>query len=309
MNESEFIGALRSLPIHDAARGLGDDCAILSIGSETLVITHDAMAQGIHWLPEQDLADVAWKLLAANLSDLAAKGARPEGVLLSYQLAGGDADPRFLDGLDAALRAFEVPLLGGDTIAATGPQTISLTAIGLASHVPVPSRSGARPGDSVFVAGTIGDAYAGFELLKKARANSGSLSDAHDYLRRRFTRPSPMLADGERLAPIVSAMMDVSDGLLLDAARLADASGVTLAIDSDAVPFSSQFREWSADRSDRERAMRWGDDYALLFTAAPADPIAARFARIGKVMPRGENALLIDGVSPGPDEPLGYTHG
>lgn len=311
MKESEFIAALRSLPLHHGARGLRDDCAIIPIAGETLVITHDAMSEGTHWLPEQDLGDVAWKLVAVNLSDLAAKGARPEGVLLSYQLGSRDEDTRFLEGLEAALRTFDVPLLGGDTIAGDGARTFALTAIGRAIHTPVPSRSGARSGDGVFVAGMIGDAFAGFELLRKRdEGPRARLSpSAAQYLRERFTRPRPLLVEGEALAPVATAMMDVSDGLLLDAARLADASGVTLALDSGSVPFSPQFGEWLQNAGDRDRAMRWGEDYALLFTAPPTDPIASRFARIGKVVQRGENALLLDGVPPGPNERLGYTHG
>ncbi len=306
MNEAEFITALRSLPLHEGARALEDDCAVIEVGSETLVVTHDAMTAGTHWLPSQDLADVAWKLVAANLSDLAAKGARPEGVLLGHQC--GEADERFLEGLDAALRAFRVPLLGGDTIAGDGPRTISMTAIGRATHTPVPSRSGAQSGDGVFVAGTIGDAYAGFRLLRDAD-QTADRDSAQKYLRDKFTRPSPLLAEGERLAEIVTAMMDVSDGLLLDASRLAQASKVTLSLESEAVPFSPQFREWSSDKAVRDHALRWGDDYALLFTAPPGEGVAAQFTRIGEVIERTHGPLVLDGAVPAPDERLGFIHG
>lgn len=316
MNESEFIAALRSLPLHDGARALKDDCAVIEVGAETLVITHDAMAGGTHWLAGQDLADVAWKLVVANLSDLAAKGARPEAVLLGYQLTGDDDDARFLEGLGAALSAYGVELLGGDTIAGKGPQTVALTAIGRATHTPVPSRAGARPGDEVFVAGTIGDAYAGFTLLRDAAqageppsARNALPPSAHQYLRDSFTRPTPMLAEGEQLAGIVTAMMDISDGLLLDASRLAEASGVTLALASASVPFSAQFREWSNHSEDRDRALRWGDDYALLFTAPPGASLPAHCTRIGEIVERGDAALLLDGAAPGAHDHLGYTHG
>ena len=122
--ESAFIATLRALATHPAARGLNDDCAVIELGSETLILTHDAMAEGVHFLPGQDRADVAWKLVASNLSDLAAKGAEPLGVLLGYQLGGDDA--RFLAGLGEVLTHYNVPLLGGDTISATGAQVLGL---------------------------------------------------------------------------------------------------------------------------------------------------------------------------------------
>jgi thiamine-monophosphate kinase len=112
--EPQFIELMRALATGPAARGLNDDAAALNVGAETLVLTHDMMVEGVHWLPGQDPADVAWKLVAVNLSDLAAKGAEPLGVLLGYSL--GDNDVRFAAGLGEVLAAFEVPLLGGDTV-------------------------------------------------------------------------------------------------------------------------------------------------------------------------------------------------
>ena len=179
MNETDFLAALRHLPLHTGARGLHDDCAVLQIGSETLVITHDMMAEGTHFRGNADPFDVAWKLVASNLSDLAAKGAEPIGVLLGHSL--GEDDARFLDGLGAALTQYGIGLLGGDTVAATGPRTLGLTAIGRATHTPVPSRSGAQIGDALYVTGTLGRAMLGFE------------GDA-DHLDA-FNRPSPRLAE------------------------------------------------------------------------------------------------------------------
>ena len=289
MHEIDFIAALRALATHPAARGLADDCAVLEVGSETLVLTHDAMAEGVHWLPGQDMADVAWKLVAVNLSDLAAKGAEPLGVLLGYAL--GEDDARFLEGLRVALAAFDVPLLGGDTIRSEGPRTLGLTAIGRATRCPVPARSGALAGDALYVTGALGAAMMGFEAI---RDETGADSMA-------YRRPTPRLAEGRALAPLVTAMMDVSDGLLLDASRLAQASGISLAIDTRAVPIV-------APEPRRNEALRWGDDYALLFTA-PADiafPCPA--TRIGEALPAGDHPLLLDGAPPAPDDPLGYRH-
>lgn len=262
---------------------------MLEVGGETLVLTHDTMVEGVHWLAGQDMADVAWKLVAVNLSDLAAKGAEPLGVLLGHML--GDGDARFLAGLAEVLEAYRVPLLGGDTVAGGPPRTLGLTAIGRATCVPVPARSGARAGDGVWLAGTVGGAMTGFEALR-----DGTGGDSAAY-----RRPRPLLAEGRALAPHVTAMMDVSDGLLLDAARMAGASGVTIDLACAQVPLD-------APEARRADALRWGDDYALLFTA-PADAVLPEAAvRIGRVLARGSAPLLLDGSPPPKGQPLGYLH-
>ena len=290
MNERALISALRALPLHPGARGLQDDAAVLEVGGETLVLTHDTLVEGVHVLERQDAADIAWKLVAVNLSDLAAKGAEPVGILLSHML--GPDDERFVEGLRDVLSEYDVPLLGGDTVAGDGQRVWGCTAIGRATHVPVPSRTGASTNDALYLAGRLGEAMLGFEAL---RDGTGAASLP-------YRRPVPLLEAGHMLAPLVTAMMDVSDGLLLDTARLAAASGVTIAIDTRAVrPHAPPGR--LAD------AMRWGDDYALLFTL-PADqalPVSA--TRIGAVIARTDSDLLIDGNPPTADDPLGYQHG
>ena len=293
--ETAFIAALQGMALHPAARGLADDCAVLEVGGENLILTHDMMVEGVHWLAGQDPADVAWKLLATNLSDLAAKGAEPIGVLLGYTLGADDA--RFAAGLGEALAHFGVPLLGGDTVRGTGgrspgPQTLGLTALGRATCRPVPSRSGACPGDSVWITGPVGAAMLGFEALQ-----SGSTADSTAY-----RRPFPRLTEGRALAPLVTAMMDISDGLLLDARRMAEASGVTIALDPALIPLPAGLPP------ERTRAaITWGDDYELLFTlpAGTAPPCPA--TRIGTVLIRGEHPLLLGNAAP--EGPLGYEHG
>jgi thiamine-monophosphate kinase len=250
-----------------------------------LVLTHDMMAEGTHFRPDADMADVAWKLVATNLSDLAAKGAVPVGVLLGHMLGRDDA--RFIKGLGEALEAFGVPLLGGDTIAAAGERALGLTAIGRAVHVPVPSRGGAAAGDGVWITGRVGRAMLGFEGDPAHRAA--------------FDRPLPRLAEGQALAPYVTAMMDVSDGLLLDAFRLAEASGVTIALEGEAIPV--------ADPGRREACLRWGDDYELLFTAPPGAALPVPAHRIGTVTPRGPAPLTLDETPLGDPATLGYRHG
>lgn len=288
-NEFALINAMRALATHPAARGLADDCAVLDFGDDALVLTHDMMVEGVHWLPGQDMADVAWKLVATNLSDLAAKGAEPVGVLLGFTL--GDRDDRFIIGLAEALEAFSVPLLGGDTVSANGPRSLGLTALGRATHRPVPSRAGARPGDLLWLTGPVGAAMLGFEAL---RDGSGADSAA-------FRRPSPRLAQGRALAPFATAMMDVSDGLLIDAARMADASGVTFAIETAAVPFPADLPV-----SRHQDAMRWGDDYELLLTLPPSVVPPCPAVCIGFAQTRTIAPVIVDGAVP--QGSLGYSH-
>ena len=284
MNESEFIEALRKLPLHSGARGLEDDCAVLEFGRETLILTHDSMAEGTHWLPDADPYDIAWKLVATNLSDLASKGAEPIGVLLGHSL--GQDDERFLEGLHAILFEYDVPLLGGDTIKADGPRTLGLTAVGRATHKPVPARSGAQNGDNVYVTGILGRAMLGFEG-----------DPAHLEV---YNRPLPRLSEGKALAPHVTAMMDISDGLLLDAFRMAQASEVTLSIDSTKVPVTAPER-----RSD---CLHWGDDYELLFTLPSSANPPVPSTRIGTVEPDGFAPLVLDNEPIVNAEGLGYRH-
>ncbi|MEL7737116.1 thiamine-phosphate kinase [Citromicrobium bathyomarinum] len=287
--EIAFIDGLRNLATHPAARGLTDDAAVLEIGGETLILTKDVMVEGVHWPPQQSLADVAWKLVAVNLSDLAAKGAEPVGVMLGYAL--GADDYAFLDGLRAALDAFDVPLLGGDTVSGGDSRTFSLTAIGRATHTPVPSRAGARPREGIYLCGSVGGAMMGFE----------SLTGIGQADQTPFTRPTPLLTEGRALSPHATAMMDVSDGLLLDAWRMAQASKVTLSIDSAAVPIA-------APESRRDDAIRWGDDYALLFTAPTDAALPADASLIGLVDEAGDTPLTLDGKALSDPQGLGYRH-
>jgi thiamine-monophosphate kinase len=280
-SESTFIALMRSMATDPSARGLLDDTAVISIGTETLILTHDMMAEDVHWLPTADAADVAWKLVSANLSDLAAKGARPLGVLLGFMLGDDAWDRRFATGLHAALTHYSVPLLGGDTVSNRGDKrALGMTAIGAASFAPVPSRSGAQPGDLLYVTGTLGDALAGFEM-----------------------------AEGQALAPVVSAMMDVSDGLLLDAERMASASKVKITIDLASIPLSAPYRQQRGDSLDsRLQAASWGDDYQLLFTAVAGLELLVAATAVGRVT-AGSGLSLTDAGASIPLPPsLGYQH-
>jgi thiamine-monophosphate kinase len=280
---------------------------VLEVGGETLVLTHDMIVEGVHYLSSDPPADVAWKLVAVNLSDLAAKGARPLGVLLGFTLGDEAWDKAFAEGLAAALAAFGLPLLGGDTVSAPA-RVLGLTAIGRATG-PVPSRAGARPGDQLWVSGTIGDAGAGLKTLQGALAGSAALIE-------RYRNPRPRLEAGERLAPIVSAMMDVSDGLLIDAARMAAASACGIEVALDALPLSEAFL--AARGETRLDAATAGDDYELLFAAGPgtapalhalAEELGLPLSRIGACV-AGAGLTLSNGGSPVPLPPrLGFEHG
>lgn len=285
--ERDFIAALRVLATSPAARGLADDAAVLKFGDETLVLTQDTLVQGVHIRENEDPADIAWKLVAVNLSDLAAKGAEPVGVLISHML--GEDDPRFLEGLREVLTAFRMPLLGGDTVGGEGRRVWTCTALGRATHAPVPDRGGARPGDLLYVTGTLGQALIGLEIPGRDLACDLA-----------YRRPQPRLVEGRALAPVVTAMMDVSDGLLLDCHRLAAASGVCIRLESDAIPV--------ADPSRLIDCLTWGDDYELLFTLPPgtALPIAAR--KIGEVVASQASRLYLDDEPQADNARLGYLH-
>lgn len=287
MTEAEFLELLRPLATDPAARGFRDDAAVLG----DLVFTHDIIVEGVHFLPDDPPGDVAWKLVAVNLSDLAAKGAVPVGALLGYPLSDTEWDRAFVAGLGDALATFGLPLLGGDTV--RGPRVIGMTAIGRSYHAPM--RSGAKVGDALWVTGAIGRAGVGLQRLRASEPLAGE--DAPMVAA--YRRPVPRLAEGQALAPIVHAMMDVSDGLLIDAARMAAASALSVAIDLDAAPTVG----------DPLAAVVAGDDYELLFALPPGvvPPVAA--TRIG-VFGEGAGLTLHDASGPvALPSSLGWQHG
>ncbi len=289
MTETDLIDLLRALPLHPGALGLTDDAARLG----DLVLTKDMIVEGVHFLRDDPSQDVAWKLVATNLSDLAAKGAMPVGVLLGMPIGDDGWDRGFVAGLDVVLRAFDCPLLGGDTV--SRGRTFSLTAVGRADVAP--TRSGARAGDVLWVTGTIGDAGAGLAIAQGANGPVELLD--------RYRRPTPRLAEGRLLAPIVGAMMDVSDGLLIDAQRMAAASECAVAIDLARVPLSAAYLRWSGDRMAAAIA---GDDYELLFAlpAGVSPPVAA--TRIGGFA-SGRGLTLTDaGTAVALPASLGFVH-
>ncbi len=285
---------------------------MLEFDGRKIVLTHDMIVEGVHFLAHDPPADVAWKLVAVNMSDLAAKGARPLAALLGYTLGSGDWDRAFSEGLQRALAHFELPLLGGDTVSVPPGylRSLGMTAIGEAEYAP--SRTGAKVDDLIWVSGFIGDAHAGLAIDK------GRLFGA-PILRDTYRRPSPRLALGQAVAPYVNAMMDVSDGLFLDLGRIASSAGVSVAVNLDRIPLSEPYKEaLGNDRAARLLAATGGDDYELLFTAPPANEAMIKAAseatgvpvsRIGKVS-AGDGLSIRDSAGKVPlPERLGYEHG
>jgi thiamine-monophosphate kinase len=307
MDEFEAIERLRRIATAEAARGLLDDVAVLG----DLVLTHDSIAEGVHYLPEDPPASVGWKLVTVNLSDLAAKGASPLAALMSLTINGDtEWEDRFLGGVAAACESYGLPLVGGDTIAlpADAPRVLGLTAIGRAGAA-VPARSGGHAGDRLWLVGTLGDSAAGLAELRSDPKAAGVLVEA-------YRRPVPQLAVGALLAPLASAMMDVSDGLLLDTSRLAAASRVAAHVDLAALPLSRAFiAERGNHRAARLFAATGGDDYALLVALSETvDPFTlplpsgTTITAIGRLA-AGEGLFLVDGDEPVPiPERLGHEH-
>jgi thiamine-monophosphate kinase len=264
---------------HPGAFGLADDAAALAppVGCD-LVLKADGIVAGVHFFPDDPPDTVAKKALRANLSDLAAKGARPLGFLLTLALPREIGDAwlaPFARGLGADAEAFACPLLGGDTDSTAGPITISIAALGAVPQGKMLRRAGASAGDRVVVTGTIGDAALGLLLRKdKAAAERWGLGlEVSNNLQQRYLVPQPRLAIAEILRAHASAAMDVSDGLVGDLAKLCRASAVNADIEVARVPLSTGARAALAKEPALiETIITGGDDYEVL-ACVPADKI------------------------------------
>jgi thiamine-monophosphate kinase len=292
----------RPLASHPGALGLADDAAILvpPPGCD-VVLKADAIIGGVHFFPEDPADAVGRKALRVNLSDLAAKGAKPVGFLLSLALPAGTLDAwlaGFADGLRADAQFFGCPLLGGDTDWTPGPVMVSIAAFGTVPHGGMVRRSGANPGDAVFVSGTIGDAALGLKLRREAGSAARYRLEAHerDHLLARYLIPEPRLALSEPIRLHASAAMDVSDGLAGDLAKLCSASGVSAEIEIGAVPLSDAARRVMAvDASARELAVTGGDDYEIVCTVPAEKREAFRAAALASGVAVTEIGRIIDG--------------
>ena len=264
-----------------AALGLGDDAAVLTPRpGRDLVFTKDAMVEGVHFLSNDDPADVARKLLRVNLSDLAAMGAVPVGYLLATFWPEGIARgwiEGFVAGLATDQAEFDIGLLGGDTVRTPGPLCLSLTAVGEVDSGRALRRNGAEAGDLIAVSGSIGDAALGLMILQGGKLPDLSAA-ARDYLIARYHLPKPRLALGQQITGFAHACLDISDGLIADIGHIADQSSLAAIIDWQTVPFSEAAREaLAADEGLLSALLTGGDDYELAFTLprAKAEALAA----------------------------------
>jgi thiamine-monophosphate kinase len=267
------------------ALGLEDDCALIAPASGTeLVLKTDPIAEGVHFLADDAPEDVAWKALAVNVSDLAAKAARPLGYLMALsfpEAPAADWVTRFAAGLEAAQASFGCHLLGGDTDRRPGPLTISITVIGEVEAGRMVRRGTARPGDALFVSGSLGDAALGLALRKDPAlaARWGLSPDEAEHLRHRYLRPQPRLDLREALRAHASAAMDVSDGLAKDLARMCKASGCAAHVRLSDVPLSAAAAVGvAADPVLGPLTVTGGDDYEVLAAVPVASAEAFRAA-------------------------------
>ena len=293
----------------DVVLGIGDDAALLAPPpGRQLVVTADTLNDGVHFPRGTSPADVGWKALAVNLSDLASMGAEPAWCTLSLSLP--QSDPAwiegFLDGFLDLAGQHDIALVGGDTT--RGPLSIAVTAMGLVEPGRALRRDGARVGDEVWVTGTLGDAAGGLALLDR---------EAVPALRARLDRPTPRVAAGRALAGIATACVDVSDGLLADLGHVCARSHVAARIDVDALPASAALREAFGEADRIALQASGGDDYELCFTA-PADAgadigavsaqLGLRITRIGRIV-AGEGVHPVDAKSqPWSSPRRGYDH-
>ena len=258
------------------AFGLTDDAAlIVTEPGFDLVVSTDPVIAGVHFFADDAAADVAWKALAVNISDLVAKGAMP--VAYTMALAFPDAPRRdwmaaFSAGLGVAQAAFGCTLIGGDTDRTPGPLSISITAFGKVPHGQMIARGGAKIGDFVFVTGTLGDAALGLKLRQSLEALGTSMTaDARQHFLSRYLRPRPRLETVPLLRQYASAALDISDGLVKDAGRLANGANAALSIETRHLPFSIAAEQALAgDASLITTLVSGGDDYEILF-AVPSE--------------------------------------
>lgn len=286
--------------------GIGDDGAVLEPNPDKQQVqVIDTLVEGVHFPAGTHPADIGFRVVAVNLSDIAAMGATPRWMTLAVTLA--DANEQWLQlfsgGLYEAADQYDVHLIGGDTT--NGPAiTVTVSISGEVDDGGALLRSGAKAGDGIFVTGTPGDAAAGLQLLQHGEASG--------VLQQRFLRPTPRLGVGKRLIGKASAAIDVSDGLVGDLRKMLSASGVGGEIDIAVLPLSAPLLEYAGVESARKFAMSGGDDYELCFTAADdamIDEIGdiARVTRIGQVLDSSQLTCKLDGDIVEIDD-SGYRH-
>lgn len=305
MDEFELIRRYfdRGLTGAGTVTGIGDDGAVLSpTPGRQLVAVIDTIVEGVHFPEGLDPADVGYRCVAVNLSDIAAMGAVPRWMTLALSMPA--ADERWLqyfsEGLLAAAYDHELPLVGGDTTSA--PQIVAtVQIIGDVDAGEALLRSGAEPGDTIYVTGTVGDAAAGLYGLQRGNADRKLLE--------RFTRPSPRVRYGQALVGVATAAIDVSDGLYGDLGKLLAASGVGASLDLSKLPLSDALRRNFGEEEQRRFALGGGDDYELCFTSAKRPPESGvlQVTAIGTITDGTDIVCTLDEHVVPYDDP-GYSH-
>ena len=279
----------------DVTIGVGDDCAVVSIPEgKQLAVTVDTLVNGIHFPSDTSPADIACKAIAVNLSDLAAMGARPAWLMLALTLPEGDESwvRSFADSFHATADRYEVQLIGGDTT--QGPLSITIQALGLVDPEHVMRRDAARPGDAIYVSGTLGDAAAGLKILQQEQLNDENQA----WLVNRLNRPQARVELGYRAAAFCRCAIDLSDGLAADLGHILEASNCGATVNTDRIPLSHQLVEYSNNRNevDWNRVVSGGDDYELCLVVAPendnrlmqlAGELSLPLTRIGTIEAHG----------------------
>ncbi len=289
----------------DVLVGVGDDCALLRPPKDReLAVTTDTLVEGVHFPSGADPEGLGHKALAVNLSDLAAMGAEPAWVTLALTLPESDEDwlQKFSRGFLSLARAFGVQLAGGDTT--RGPLSITVTAHGFVEPGKALRRDGARPGDLIWVTGTIGDAAVALLELQGVYRSARYGAD----LRARFERPDPRIKAGRALAGLAHAAIDISDGLLADLGHICERSGVGADLDLARIPLSAGVRGYLDQGGEWERVLTGGDDYELCFTVTPdrvgiletlKEQLDCGLTAIGSVVAEpGVRCRLADGSEP-----------
>ncbi|WP_262287830.1 thiamine-phosphate kinase [Pantoea sp. Marseille-Q5743] len=300
----------------DVELGIGDDCALLSVPEkQTLAISTDTLVAGVHFLRDIHPADLGYKALAVNLSDLAAMGADPAWLTLALTLPQVDESwlSAFSESLFELLEYYDMQLVGGDTT--RGPLSLTLAIHGLVPQGRALKRSGAKPGDWIYVTGTLGDSAAGLALLQ----HHCRISDpaVHEALIKRHLRPMPRILQGQALRSLASSTVDLSDGLISDLGHVLKASGCGARLNLDALPLSAALR----DHFEPDQVLRWalsgGEDYELCFTVPEVNRgaldvalghLGVPYTCIGQMAPESEGLLLLENGKPATFRHKGFDH-
>lgn len=305
----------RTVARTDVVLGIGDDAALLQPQAGLqLVVTADTLNSGVHFPPETPAADIGWKTLAVNLSDLAAMGAQPAWCTLALSLPDAQEDwvDGFADGFFALADAHGIVLIGGDTT--RGPLSLSVTAMGQVAPATALRRDAAQVGDDIWVSGTLGDAAVALRAWQGGTLDVRQPAEdaAVEQLRLRLARPTPRVALGRALAGVAHAAVDISDGLLADLGHICFRSGLGARIDPAALPLSAAARARVGETHARDAALRGGDDYELCFTAPPSrrETIVALSTRVAVPLTRIGEMVTGQGVNAAGHErnAPGYEH-